>query len=151
MHTLFGALAAIIIVSYINTSIETSITAGLIVLGSSLLPDVDHKDATARKAYRTIGMVVIAILLFVVAFTVLNIELIYSIIISALLSTLLIKFSEMLIPKHRGIMHTFQFAIVLSSVLFLLLISMGIKDALLYSICCFVGYASHLLIDMLRV
>jgi len=144
VHLLGGALVAICLVALLPASIEIKVGCGVLALLSSLLPDIDHPKGTARKVYRVVGIGVGSILVFLL--------LAHMGIIIALLGGIiggiaLVLASEMLIPGHRGVVHSWLFALFITVFGFVLLSMLGIKEAVILALSILAGYASHLILD----
>lgn len=145
-HVLFSALVSIIFVSVMSGTIEQKVISGVLVIVASFIPDIDHKNATARNVYRNIGGILSSVMCFVFL-TVFGVWIMYAIIISIVFGILFIKTSEIFIPKHRGIMHSIWFAIIIGSISYLLLIIAGVNNPQLYTIAIVLGYTSHIFLD----
>ncbi|MEM0437672.1 MAG: metal-dependent hydrolase [Candidatus Micrarchaeia archaeon] len=148
-HSAAGALAGIAIASLVSGPLEVKAGAGIIAFIFSFLPDLDHERATARKYYRRIMPLALAILLFVVSAQVLGVGLLYSLAIAAAFAIPLAAISELAIPRHRGIMHTYLFGAGAALALFVALAILGIAHAPVLAVAAFLGYASHLVLDRL--
>jgi len=108
-----------------------SLFAGL----SSLLPDLDHDMAKARKLLNKLFPIIIFLILFTYSS---NLE--YSLFNSLIITALYFLFFTFLKPKHRGITHTILVAILYSLILYFIL-------GELFAYAGFIGYFSHLLGD----
>lgn len=146
-HSIIGAVAAVVIVSLLSASIETKIIAGLCAFAFAFLPDIDHPKALARKVYRKVAFAAGFALFFIMLQQFAAFPLLHSIIFSAFLSFALVKGSEMLIPRHRGVMHKIWFGVIAAAAFYIALAYGGINNALIYAASGLVGYASHIVLD----
>ncbi len=146
VHTFVGALTGLLIASIFNIPWEFRFLAGLIALVFSFLPDLDHPKATARRIYRKLGKFALAALYVPLLYSI-GLGLFETFFISLVLGVLSIYALEGIIPRHRGIMHSVPFAIILGIVMYLLLLSFNVKYALFLSLSAFAGYASHIFLD----
>ncbi len=145
-HALAGAVVAVWLAAALPGSIETRVACGLLALGASLLPDIDHPKATARKAYRMVGTAGGAILLFVLLWG-MGVGPLIAIAGGITGGLLLVAMSEWLIPRHRGIVHSWKFAIVIGIAAYILLFMLNVQGAAMLAFALVAGYASHLVLD----
>lgn len=146
-HSIAGALAGITAASFINGPFEVKVGAGIIAFIFSFLPDLDHEKATARKCYRRVMPLALGILLFIIASHALGVGFIYSLAIAVAFALPITALSEAIIPRHRGIMHTYLFGAAISLVLLLALTALGAPYALQLALAALAGYSSHVALD----
>ena len=145
-HAFIGFLLALAFTSLINTGFWTKMGVGAVVLFFSLFPDIDHEKAIMRKLYRRVVFVVFFVTM--VTLTASHTSLPWALAISLLLSYILLKLTEFLIPRHRGIIHSIWFAILVSFIVYVLA-KLFLNSAELYGTGAFVGYVGHLVADRL--
>ncbi len=145
-HMFVGALTGLLISSLFNIPWEFRFLSGFIALIFSLLPDLDHPRGTARKWYRSIGKLLVASLIVPVIYSI-GFGLLESFLIALMIAILFVYTSELIIPRHRGVMHSFTFSILLFLMIYLILLFYDVKYALFLALSAFFGYASHLILD----
>ncbi|MEM3364633.1 MAG: metal-dependent hydrolase [Candidatus Micrarchaeia archaeon] len=145
-HVLGGAVVGVLLAATAAGSVEEKVLCGFIAIGASLLPDIDHPQGTARKTYRKIGLGAGAILSFVFLLSI-GVSLPAAIFGGIIMGILLLGVSELLIPRHRGIIHSWKFALLLGIVVYAVLLLLNIKSAIVLAFAFFTGYISHLILD----
>lgn len=145
-HVLVGAVAAVWLASSLPVGVEMRVACGLLVLGASLLPDIDHPKGTARKAYRAIGTVGGAILVFILLWS-MGLNIMLAMVGGITGGLILASMSECIIPGHRGIVHSWKFAVAIVAVAYAIMLVLNVHDAAFLAAGLFTGYASHLILD----
>lgn len=144
-HYIFASVVALIFVSMLSQPIELKILSGLTIIATSFLPDLDHEKAVARKVYRKVAGLAVLIITFIVVSRYVNLPM--ALVLSFMFALILVPLSELLIPHHRGIMHTLEFATIVSLFTYFILTSIKPEYAVLLSISMFIGYTSHIILD----
>ncbi len=146
-HLLFASLIAIVFVSVLTLPFEAKLGCGLLIVAFSFLPDLDHEKAVARQAYRKIAGIAVFALAIVVLNVFAHMNLGIALVGAFLISLITVPLSEALIPRHRGIMHSLEFAIGVGVMIYLLLAYAHIRPAHIFAAGAFIGYCSHIILD----
>lgn len=141
-HLIFGVLLFTGLLYFIgyfsdNTNIYKLFVAYIILLTSSLVPDLDHRKSIIFQVFN----VIIGILLFIWIVTTygINLENMGIFLLVYILWYLLI--SKIILGKHRGFLHSLSFLIIFTVIIFLS------TRSLLFTSAAFTGFLSHLLLD----
>lgn len=143
---LIGIFLIFIALNFIKIPNSTLILSCFIFLISSIFPDIDHYRSIPRKYFRIFVIVLLSLVAFYLASNFINQpELLLLALLSPFIGYYLI---ESLIPKHRGIMHSYGFLIV-----YTLAIGLGLRFfefSEIITICASLGYLTHLVVDGIR-
>ena len=146
LHTLLSFLLYFLIISIFHFSLTYSIQALLILIFSSLLPDIDHPKSVIRKIIFL--LVFYFMMLFVVIEMSLGIEM--KILIMMITIILTYYFYKNIPLKHRGkrSLHLWRYCFILGGISLILFTLANINTSLTLFI--IVGYASHLISDKIK-
>ncbi|MCX8199955.1 MAG: metal-dependent hydrolase [Candidatus Micrarchaeota archaeon] len=147
-HVVGGAVVGILLAAMLPASVQEKVICGIIAIGGSLVPDIDHPQGTARKVYRKVGICAGAILIFIIMLW-LGVGLAVAILCGVFGGIGLVALSEFFIPKHRGIIHSWGIAVLSSLLAYALLTLVNVHNAVFAAFSFFAGYASHLILDSL--
>lgn len=145
-HLLIGILSVILILHFTglqkfdNIDVWKAIPIIAIAALGSLLPDIDHNESKISKTFRPILVALIAILSFKSSYSYSN-SLLYSSEVTLIAIALILIFSKLLKPKHRGITHSLLAALIFSGMIYLP------TQSLSYTVSGIVSYSSHLIAD----
>jgi hypothetical protein len=130
--TLFFTLIYYIISKYLIFDKYTVLFSYIIFIIFSLLPDIDKNNSWIRKQLRVI---ILFLLLFFTIISIINNDKI------ALTIVIILIFIELFLTfvKHRGIIHTFSFGIIISIPLFFI--------SPVYFFSAILGFITHLIAD----
>jgi inner membrane protein len=146
LHILFSFILYFLISLFFHFSIAYGISAFLVLIFSSLLPDIDHPKSLIRAVVFSLMFYVLAI------FVVLEVSsgILVKIVLLAIILVLTYAGYKKLPLRHRGrkSLHQWRFFVVFSGVC-IILFSLGNIDLTLdffFSL----GYGSHLILDKIR-
>src|SRR5271157_3186925 len=128
--------------------------AGALFLVGSVMPDLDSKSSKPRRFARILALVLVISALFF-AYPLLSWDCsavagsvcFYMPLVLAFLAVGAVYAIDLLVPKHRGFMHSFSAAMVYGAGVFLLVLYTGIGSSLILGAWAFGGYVSHILVD----
>jgi len=134
-----GAAFAYILHSELGYSLDSLIAPFLLFAVSAMLPDIDSPVSRPRKYFRYLLLIWLAIISVAYYSTLSSIHFLVPFAFPVLGYFAI----DLLIPKHRGVMHSGSVALAWGAVIFLLMRSpvAGLAAAF--------GYGTHLLIDFL--
>lgn len=154
-HLLAGLLTGVLLsIFFLNMKVSSL----HIVLGffgfviSSIIPDIDHHKSIPRKGFR---LVLITLLSITASYTSYQLfgktrKMFFFAIISPIIGY---YFIEKNIPKHRGILHTYQFVFIYLIMIGRLLKLFRLKKKLIAILLIFIslGYILHLVLDKVKL
>jgi hypothetical protein len=124
-HIFFALLLGILLINFFHVPLYYFI---FLIIGASF-PDIDLSNSFIRKVLNLIA-VLIAVYLLITTFNWIN----------SLLFLGVWFLLTWIIPRHRGIVHSYLSAVILSALVWILF---GVEAGLMF----FVGYVSHLVAD----
>ena len=163
VHSIIGIMLGIACIAF-NTGMEqTSLFAAVIstVLGS-LIPDIDHKKSKVRQGFRWLVIISLMLIVYlslssyfdikpdlttITAQGVMLLMLVFA--ASVFIAAIITMFIESLIPKHRGPVHRIFASLIFSFLIYALAIFLGFENAAIIALWGFLGYLSHIFIDIL--
>lgn len=148
-HSLTGFITGALLGSFLQYDLIQIVILGFISFIFSAIPDIDHPNSKTRKTYRKILSVILPIFSFFIFYIHLKINFLFSLLFSIIFSPVLIFLSELLIPKHRTLTHTFYFCFFVSFLFTLFLFMNNINNYLIYGLCSLLGISSHIILDKL--
>jgi inner membrane protein len=152
-HLLASLAVAIAAVLALPTTAPFLASLTLFIL-SSLLPDIDHPKSIPRKAFKHAVFWPVLFASFIIAQSTIACEgipcLILYAVVALIASRLFLLAIELLIPKHRGKIHSKIAGLVLGA--FVLAVSYPFAGPVLslsFGLFSFLGYSFHLLVDFI--
>jgi inner membrane protein len=156
-HILAGAFILVVVLVRFPMPMGVGLLlAGALFIAGSVMPDLDSRSSKPRKFARVLALVlVIAALFFAYPLisggcsAVAGNACIYMPLALAFLAVGAVYVLDLLVPKHRGFMHSFTAALVYGAGVFLLMLYTGMGGGLIMAIWAFGGYLSHILVDFI--
>jgi membrane-bound metal-dependent hydrolase YbcI (DUF457 family) len=154
-HILAGALlfAAILALLPIPVGLEL-LLAGAFFIAGAVMPDLDSPSSKPRKFARVLALVAVLSALFfaypLISGACSNIAgsaCSYLPLALALFAVATVYILDSLVPRHRGILHSFSAAVVYGIGVFLLMLYTGAVGSFILGAWAFGGYLSHILVD----
>lgn len=162
-HSIIGILLGILCVMF-NSGMDQKalFAATLATILGAVIPDIDHKKSKIRGVFRWLMIVTFLFIIYVFLsyylkiipdisllltgdiFTVL---IIFA--ISLFIASLITSFIESLIPRHRGPVHRIFASLAYSFLIFAVSSWFGFQQPLLIAFWGFLGYLSHIFMDIL--
>jgi inner membrane protein len=144
---LFTLLILFHIFPSLKFSFELLIFASFPFLIGSLLPDIDHPSSKIRKIFNLF----LLIFSFVLSYTILSFILEFGVLFVLfflLLTVAIFLITTIMIPKHRGPLHSGMSAVIFGIFCFLLIWKIyDFELGLVGGICGMLGYLSHVTVD----
>jgi len=148
-HSFVGFLSGVLLGLFLQYDLIQIVLLGFISFIFSAIPDIDHPNSKTRQTYRKVLSVILPIFSFYIFYIHLKINFLFSLLYSIIFSPLLIFLSEILMPKHRTLTHTFYFCLFVSFLFTLFLFMNNINNYLIYGLSSLLGIYSHIILDKL--
>lgn len=163
IHSIIGIILGILCI-IVNSGMDQNVLFAAViatVLGS-LIPDIDHKKSKIRGIFRWVVLVVLLFIIYLSISSYLGInpdlsalmkgDLVMVLIIFAIsvfIASIVTSFIESLIPRHRGPVHRIFASLMYSFLVFAAASFFGFGEAALIALWGFIGYLSHIFMDIL--
>lgn len=163
VHITLGVILGIICIIFnLGMSQDVLYAAVIATILGSIIPDIDHKRSKVRNLFRWLLLIT---LLFIVYLTLAsyfqigfdlsilfkeNILLLFIVFaLSIFISSIIVYIVESLIPKHRGPVHRISASILYALLVYFVANVFGFEQAAVIAFWGFLGYLSHLFMDIL--
>jgi len=154
-HSLTALLAAALLFGALYWLGEltplTALAGALFFAVSGVLPDIDSKTSIPRRHFRK-AVLLAGVLLALAAFPFLTESFEYGALIALAIPAVVYFASELVLPGHRGFMHSHLASVGYGAVVVILLDRLaGLEwdTAFFIGLCAACGYSFHLLVDWL--
>jgi membrane-bound metal-dependent hydrolase YbcI (DUF457 family) len=154
-HILAGAFIFVVVLLMFPMPVGVGLLlAGAFFIAGSVMPDLDSHSSKPRRFARILALVLVISALFFAypllsggCSAVAGSACVYIPVVLAFLAVGVVYVLDLLVPKHRGFMHSFSAALVYGAGVFLLMLYAGVGGSLILGAWAFCGYVSHILVD----
>lgn len=156
-HILAGALLFIVLLAWLPMPMGLELLlAGALFITGGVMPDLDSPSSKPRRFARTLALIVVVALLLSEypwlsggCGAVAGSACVYMPLALAVFAVGAVYLLDSLVPKHRGVMHSFSAALIYGVGVFLLMSYIGAVSSFILGVWAFEGYLSHILVDFI--